>query len=111
MDAVHNAIEMGPSGIETLAVAVIVVAPAHGTLAYVFHMRKRVPDGYPRHKLRLGKAPQPGLELFVAADIIRPVALAPTMPNVLIFAVLVVVRTFLSWSLVVEMEGHWAWKS
>ena len=49
-------------------------------------------------------------KLLVAADIIRTVALAPTMPNLLILAVLVVVRTFLSWSLV-EMEGHWPWKS
>ncbi len=111
MDAVHNAIEMGASGIETLAVAVIVVATAHGTLAYVFHMRQQVPDAYTRYKVRLGKALQLGLELLVAADIIRTVALAPTMPNVLILAVLVVVRTFLSWSLVVEMEGHWPWKS
>ena len=51
-----------------------------------------------------------GLELLVAADIIRTVALAPTMPNVLILAA-VVVRTFFSWSPVVEMEGHWPWKS
>ena len=51
-----------------------------------------------------------GLELLVAADIIRTVALDPTLPNVMILAVLVVVRTFLSWSLIVEMEGHWPWK-
>jgi uncharacterized membrane protein len=38
------------------------------------------------------------------------VALEPTLPNVIILAVLVVVRTFLSWSLVVEMEGHWPWR-
>jgi uncharacterized membrane protein len=39
------------------------------------------------------------------------VALEPTLPNVTILAVLVVVRTFLSWSLVVEIEGHWPWKN
>ena len=111
MDPVHHAIALGASDIETLAVAVIVVATAHGTLAYVFHIRHEVPDAYARYKVRLGKALQLGLELLVAADIIRTVALAPTMPNVLILAVLVVVRTFLSWSLVVEMEGHWPWKS
>jgi uncharacterized membrane protein len=47
---------------------------------------------------------------FVAADIIRTVALEPTRQNVIVLAVLVVVRTFLSWSLVVEIEGHWPWK-
>ena len=62
------------------------------------------------HKVRLGRALLLGLELLVAADIIRTVALEPTLPNVMILAVLVVVRTFLSWSLIVEMEGHWPWK-
>ena len=61
-------------------------------------------------QVRLGRALLLGLELLVAADIIRTVALEPTLPNVMILAVLVVVRTFLSWSLIVEMEGHWPWK-
>jgi uncharacterized membrane protein len=68
------------------------------------------PDAYSQYKVRLGRALLLGLELLVAADIIRTVALEPTLPNVTILAVLVVVRTFLSWSLVVEMEGHWPWK-
>jgi hypothetical protein len=50
-----------------------------------------------------------GLEYLVAADIIRTVALEPTMTNAAILGVLVVVRTFLSWSLVVEIEGRWPW--
>jgi uncharacterized membrane protein len=70
-----------------------------------------MPDAYTQYMTRLGKALLLGLELLVAADIIRTVALAPTLPNVLILGVLVVVRTFLSWSLVVEMEGHWPWKN
>jgi hypothetical protein len=45
----------------------------------------------------------------VAVDIIRTVALAPTMTNVLMLGVLVIIRTFLCWSLVVEIEGHWPW--
>jgi uncharacterized membrane protein len=48
--------------------------------------------------------------LLVAADVIRTVTLDPTMQNVLILAVLVLVRTFLSWSLVVEMKGRWPWQ-
>ena len=73
-------------------------------------MRQQVADAYVQYKVRLGRALLLGLELLVAADIIRTVALEPTLPNVMILAVLVVVRTFLSWSLVVEMEGHWPWK-
>ena len=58
---------------------------------------------------RLGKSLLLGLELLVAADIIETVTLERTMQNVLMLAVLVLVRTFLSWSLIVEMEGHWPW--
>lgn len=46
----------------------------------------------------------------MAADIIRTVALETTMQNVMILGLLVIVRTFLSWSLVVEIEGRWPWK-
>jgi uncharacterized membrane protein len=111
MDVIRSAIEMGALGIESLAVAVILIATVHGTFSYILHMRQQVPDAYEQYKGRLGKALLLGLELLVAADIIRTVALEPTLPNVTILAVLVVVRTFLSWSLVVEIEGHWPWKN
>ena len=52
-----------------------------------------------------------GLEILVAADIIRTVALEPTLTNVAILGILVLVRTFLSWSLVVEIEGRWPWQA
>jgi uncharacterized membrane protein len=51
------------------------------------------------------------LELLVAADIIRTVALEPTMTNVLMLGILVIIRTFLSWSLVLEIEGRWPWNA
>ena len=111
MEVIRRAIEMGALSIESLAVAVILIATAHGTTSYVLHMRRKVPDAYEQYKVRLGKALLLGLELLVAADIIRTVALEPTLANVEILAVLVVVRTFLSWSLVVEIEGHWPWKN
>jgi len=47
----------------------------------------------------------------VAADIIRTVALEPTPRNVLILGLLVIIRTFLSWGLVVEIEGPWPWQA
>ena len=51
-----------------------------------------------------------GLDLLIAADIIKTVTLDPTLENVLVLAILVIVRTFLSWSLVVETEGRWPWQ-
>jgi uncharacterized membrane protein len=107
---VHRSwIEGAAAAIESLAVLIIVVAAAHGTIRYLVHSRARVPDAYDRYKSQLGKSLLLGLELLVAADIIETVMLERTMQNVLMLALLVLVRTFLSWSLIVEMEGHWPW--
>ena len=51
-----------------------------------------------------------GLEFLVAADIVRTVAIETTLTNVAILGALVLVRTVLSWSLVVEMDGRWPWQ-
>ncbi len=104
-------IEAAALGIECLAVLIIVVATAHGTVRYLLHSWAALPEAYERYKTQLGKALLLGLELLVAADVIRTVTLEPTLQNILMLGVLVMVRTFLSWSLVVEMEGRWPWKS
>ncbi|MCB0165772.1 MAG: DUF1622 domain-containing protein, partial [Anaerolineae bacterium] len=52
-----------------------------------------------------------GLEILVAADVIRTVALEATLNSVMVLGILVLIRTFLSWALVVEMEGRWPWQS
>jgi uncharacterized membrane protein len=59
----------------------------------------------------IGRAILLGLEVLVAADIIRTVAFTPTMESVLILAVIVAIRTFLSWSLALELEGRWPWQA
>ena len=58
----------------------------------------------------LGRSILTGLELLVAADIIRTVAVEPTMESVLVLGLIVIIRTFLSFSLEVEIEGHWPWQ-
>jgi uncharacterized membrane protein len=52
-----------------------------------------------------------GLEILVAADIVRTVALDETLESVLMLGLLVVIRTFLSWALEVEISGRWPWQS
>ena len=51
-----------------------------------------------------------GLEFLVAADIINTVAVRPTLQNIIVLAGIVAIRTFLSFSLEVEIEGHWPWQ-
>lgn len=51
-----------------------------------------------------------GLEFLVAGDIIRTVAVSPTLTNVMVLAIVVLIRTVLSMALQVEIEGHWPWQ-
>jgi uncharacterized membrane protein len=58
----------------------------------------------------LGRVILLGLELLVAADIIRTVATSPTFTSVGVLGLIVVIRTFLSYSLEVEINGRWPWQ-
>ena len=64
----------------------------------------------PAFRRTLGRSILTGLELLVAADIIRTVAVEPTLQRVLVLGLIVVIRTFLSMSLQVEIEGRWPWQ-
>ncbi|NOK34472.1 DUF1622 domain-containing protein [Corallococcus exercitus] len=68
-------------------------------------------DAYRQLRHRLGRAILLGLELLVAADIIRTVAEAPTLRQVSILGLIVLIRTFLSFTLEVETDGRWPWQS
>lgn len=63
-----------------------------------------------RFRRVLGRGILIGLELLVAADIIRTVAVTPTIESVSVLALIVLIRTFLSWSLEVEISGRWPWQ-
>lgn len=111
---IRTLIEWAALGIEVVAVAVIVagvikVAIARGTTRYLFHVGK--PGDSEKYKHQLGKTLLLGLEFLVAADVVRTVALEPTLNNIGILGVLVAIRTFLSWSLTVEIEGRWPWQA
>jgi uncharacterized membrane protein len=58
----------------------------------------------------MGRAILLGLEVLVAADIVRTVAFTPTLGSVTVLAVVVAIRTFLSWSLALELDGRWPWQ-
>ena len=104
-------IEFASLGIEVLAVVIIVVAIAVATVRFVYHNIIRMPgDLFRSYKTSLGKALLLGLEILVAADVVRTVALDATIQAVFTLGMLVLIRTFLSWALVVEIEGRWPWQ-
>lgn len=100
------------SAAEIAGVGVIVVG-AVLAVAIVFRNRARyasLDEGFEALRSLLGRAILLGLEFLVAADIIRTVATQPTLENLAVLAVIVLIRTFLSLSLGVEIEGRFPWQ-
>lgn len=97
--------------IEIVAIAVITIAVL---AAFAVGLRSIRPLGMleaiEQTKQVVGRGLLLGLDLLIAADVIRTVTLEPTLENVAALGLLVVVRTFLSWSLMVELHGHWPWQ-
>lgn len=111
METIKQLIEWSATVLEVSTVLVIVLASMFGSFKFLVHLMQGDPDGYRQFKTRLGKMLILSLEFLVAADIIRTVALEPTLMNATVLGLLVLIRTFLSWSLSVEIEGHWPWQS
>ena|SRR5438093_6362277 len=96
------------NGIEVFGVLVIVAGIAWSTYLYV--SRRADQDRYHAYKIRIGRSLLLGLEVLVAADIVKTIALELTFTSLGVLAGLVLVRTFLSWTLVLEIEGRWPWQ-
>jgi uncharacterized membrane protein len=67
-------------------------------------------EGYRIVRTVFGRSILLGLEFLVAADIIRTVAVQPSLQNVAVLGLIVLIRTFLSFSLGVEIDGRWPWQ-
>jgi len=98
--------------IEVLAVIIIVSAIVTALARYLVQRvaQRTADDSYHELKVSLGKSLLLGLEVLVAADVIHTVALEATPQSVIVLGLLVLIRTFLSWALVVEIEGRWPWQ-
>jgi uncharacterized membrane protein len=112
---IRHLIEWTSVGIELLAVAVIVaaivsLALTRGAVSYLLQRSTSGTQGDAENKPSLSKPLLMALELLVAADVLRTVVLEPTLNNVIALALLILVRTFLSWSMRVEMDGRWPWQ-
>jgi uncharacterized membrane protein len=110
METSRTLIEIGVAAIEAMAVLLIASAFLWASVRFLVHTGRHAGNPYQRYKLFLGKALSLGLEFLVAADVIRTVTMALTFTNIGILGAIILARTFLSWSLVVEMEGRWPWQ-
>jgi len=106
----NNLVEYASVAVEVIGVLLIVGGLLFATSRWLFGTKVKPLARYQRYREDLGRAILLGLEVLVAADIVRSVALDPTLASLAVLALLVVVRTFLSWSLSVELEGQWPWQ-
>jgi uncharacterized membrane protein len=100
------------AGVAVMVIGAVVSIP----LALRGFQPRRLPAGseplsaYRSYRQLLGRSILLGLELLVAADIIRTVAVTPTYDSVGVLAIIVLIRTFLSFSLELEITGRWPWQ-
>ena len=96
--------------LEGASFVVILGAATISTVVFLMHFRR---DGfepsYRAYRANLGRGILLGLELLIAGDIIKSVVLDPTVQSMLVLGGIVIIRTFLSLSLDVEINGHWPW--
>ena len=93
------------AGVVVIAVGIVITTGA-AAIRYARHQT----GGYQQYRQQLGQTILLGLELLVAADIVRTVAAAPTFASVGVLGLIVLIRTFLSWTLEVELTGRWPWQ-
>ena len=106
----NDVIEKIGMTIDAAGVVVIVTGAAIVFVVGAVRLSRRESDVYRRFRQQLGQAILLGLELLVAGDIIRTVATSPSLNSVAILAAIVLIRTFLSFSLEVETTGRWPWQ-
>src|SRR5215212_4959904 len=111
-EAIDAAMHWIATGIEVTGVGIIVVGATAATVVFVYGGLMSVgwPAAFRRYRANLGRGILLGLELLVAADIIGTVAVTPSFENLAILGLIVLIRTFLSFSLEVEIEGRWPWQ-
>jgi uncharacterized membrane protein len=103
-------VEIAGNTAEIAGVVLIVGGLVIAAARYAITPRAAGASRYQRLRQEFGRAILLGLEVLVAADIVRTVAFTPTLDSVIVLAMIVAIRTFLSWSLALELEGHWPWQ-
>ena len=97
--------------IETIGVLVIIAGCVMSSYRFLSTYREDSEEpAYGVLRRQLGRSIILGLEFLIAGDIIRTVIVADTLSNVMILGLIILIRTFLSFTLHLEVEGHWPWE-
>lgn len=110
-NAILHGLHWTASVVELLGVVVIVCGVVAATAWSLSEIRRgEFSDAFRSYRANLGRGILLGLEFLIAADIIGMVAIVPSFDRLGILALIIVIRTFLSFSLQIEIEGRWPWQ-
>jgi uncharacterized membrane protein len=112
MDVFRGWMEAVGTAVDAAGVVVTVAGLLWASGRFLFRRQGAAEGGrYRTYRRDMGRAILLGLEFLVAGDIIRTVVVAPTLENVLVLGLIVLIRTFLSTALQLELEGRWPWQA
>ncbi|MCC2679166.1 MAG: hypothetical protein K0R29_1742 [Pseudobdellovibrio sp.] len=95
--------------VEFAGLAVMMAGGLYSVAKFILNLR--APDSYHTLRKNLGRSILLGLEFLVAGDIISTITVEPSLESVAILGLIVIIRTFLSFSLELEINGRWPWQA
>lgn len=110
MDRFRQIIELVGNAVDGVGVLVLIIGAIYAIVCFLLGRHVGADSPYRTFRKNMGKAILLGLEFLVAGDIIRTVVVSPTIEHVLALGLVVLIRTFLSMSLELELEGRWPWQ-
>ncbi len=111
MSTFRQVMEVIGTAVDGVGVLAVVVGALIATGRFLMRgWGGRTGASYHLYRQDIGRAILLGLEFLVAGDIIRTVVVAPTLENVIILGLIVLIRTFLSMALQLELDGRWPWQ-
>jgi uncharacterized membrane protein len=110
MENFRQLMEIIGTAVDGVGVFIVAAGALVATARLLVHRTHKTGNYYLPYRQDIGRAILLGLEFLIAGDIIRTVVVAPTIQNVLVLGLIVLIRTFLSLSLQLEIEGRLPWR-
>jgi uncharacterized membrane protein len=113
MEYFRHIMEVVGTSVDGVGVFIVAAGMVAATIRLILRLRDRTAGAsnyYSLYRQDVGRAILLGLEFLIAGDIIRTVVVAPTLQNVVVLGMIVLIRTFLSLSLQLEIEGKLPWQ-
>jgi uncharacterized membrane protein len=110
MEYFRHVMEIVGTGVDGVGVFIVAGGMLVATARLAIHRAQDTGNYYSLYRQDVGRAILLGLEFLIAGDIIRTVVVAPTLQNVVVLGMIVLIRTFLSLSLQLEIEGKLPWR-